>query len=408
MHIHLTKPQSEFFTSTAEYVAAVAGLGSGKTKVAVDSIMATKIKYPTVDLAYYAPTYPLIRDIFYPKVSAWLDEAGMRYKINKAENTVHVHGLGVIYCRTMENPELIVGYEVGDAFMDEFDVIRPDKADIVLNKVSARCRQKFPDGKKNQKKITTTPEGFKATYKYFVKEKLPDSHLVQMSTYSNEANLPAGYIESLIAQYPSNLIEAYLHGRFINLTSGSVYSYFDRKQHHTDDVVKVGEPLHIGMDFNVHNMAAIVHNEAGNAIGELVGYSDTPAMIEGIRSKYEGHRIFVYPDASGGNASSKGATLTDISLLTDAKFLVRAKKANPRVAERVLVANKRFENNEALVNTELCPELTNALEQQIYDRSGAPDKLAGLDHVTDAYGYHTINRFPIRRQTFATGTKRYR
>jgi hypothetical protein len=75
----------------------------------------------------------------------------------------------------------------------------------------------------------------------------------------NAANLPQDYIENLIASYPANLIEAYLEGKFVNLTQGTVYTMFDRERCRSEVTVnrKEKEPMHIGMDFNVGKMAAI-------------------------------------------------------------------------------------------------------------------------------------------------------
>jgi hypothetical protein len=71
--------------------------------------------------------------------------------------------------------------------------------------------------------------------------------------------LPDDYISSLYESYPPQLISAYLRGQFVNLTSGAVYPDFDRKLNHTDEEIKPGEPLIIGMDFNVLKMAAVVY-----------------------------------------------------------------------------------------------------------------------------------------------------
>ncbi|WP_369081323.1 hypothetical protein, partial [Streptobacillus moniliformis] len=45
--------------------------------------------------------------------------------------------------------------------------------------------------------------------------------------------------------------------------------------------------------------------------------------------------------------------------------------------------------------TDKCPEYTDALEQQAYDKNGMPDKEGGFDHVNDAGGYFIAKRFPI-------------
>lgn len=405
MEINLTVPQTKFFMDNeAEYIAAVAGFGSGKTESAAVKIASRIVQYPKVSQAYLAPTYKLVNDIFYPRISELLNGAGFEVKINKGENNIYVKGAGVIYCRTMDNPDSIVGWECGDAFMDELDILPTDKATKVMNKVSARCRQRYPDGKVNQKHVTTTPEGFKATYNMFKKKPLTNSRLIQMSTYSNAHNLPDGYIQGLFDQYPEQLIEAYINGNFVNLVSGSVYYKYDRDRCHADVVEKPRELLHIGMDFNVYNMAGIVHvvrDGQSFAVNELIGLRDTPDMIEAIQENYPDHNIIVYPDASGDNKSSKGSTLSDLKLLRDAGFSIKADSKNPLIKDRVQAVNNAFDKGKYWVNKDRCPEYATCLEQQTYNKAGVPDKTNNLDHPVDAGGYHVHKMFPINtRQAF--------
>jgi hypothetical protein len=227
---------------------------------------------------------------------------------------------------------------------------------------------------------------------------------VQASTYDNGKNLPDGYIESLRATYPPQLISAYLRGQFVNLTSGAVYPDFDRRLNHSDAELQPGEPLHVGMDFNVLKMAAIlcvVRDGAPIAVGELTGVRDTPTMAQLLKERFsEGRSIVVYPDASGGNTSSKAAGESDLSILRKAGLSVRANPANPAVRDRVnavngLILNDRGERR-LRVNTRLCPVLTDALEQQTYDKNGEPDKTAGHDHPVDGLGYFVANQWPVR------------
>lgn len=396
-----SKPQHDFLTSQAKYTAAVAGFGSGKTFVGLSRILSNMMEAPGIDQAYLAPTYPLIRDIFYPTVDEVLPEMGMRYYINKGEHTVYIEGLGKIFCRTMENPGNIVGWKVADAVLDEFDILPVEKAKQTFRKTSARLRQKNPTGRINQLFITTTPEGFKATYDLFKKNPLANSRLIQMSTYSNQKHLPPDYIDELRAQYPEQLIEAYLMGNFVNLTSGTVYYAFNRNIHDTFYVAKPREPLHIGMDFNVNNMAAIVHVIRDGevcAVNELIGYRDTPDMIDALKELYPEHKITVYPDASGDNKHSTGATESDLSQLKEAGFRVNAPKANPPIKNRVASMNNAFEKGWLRVNTRWCPVYTEALEQQVYGNNGLPDKSSGHDHPLDAGGYFIHKRFPIRKR----------
>ncbi len=406
--ITLTVPQSEFFSSDARYTAAVAGFGSGKTQVAVTRLMATKLEYPTIDLAYLAPTYSLVRDIFYPYMSELLSYLEIPYLINKSEHNIYLQGYGKVICRTMDNPDMLVGWDAGDAFLDEFDILKTDKAHQVMRKLSARLRQQFPDGKKNQRYVTTTPEGFKATYELFRKNPLPDSSLTQMSTYSNAANLPDDYIQGLIDLYPKQLIEAYLNGEFVNLQAGSVYYSFDRQKMHVDTEPKKFESLLWGMDFNVMDMCASCWVRRGkhlHAVDEFMGLRDTPDMIEAIKEEYPKNPIIVFPDASGSGTSSKSCSISDIKLLRDAGFKVKANNKNPLIKNRVAAVNKLFEDEKGFINTERCPELTMSIEQQAYDKkTGQPEKDGNLDNRNDGAGYlihylHPINHKRIFEKT---------
>lgn len=401
--VNLTVPQSEYFTSTHLYTAVVAGFGSGKTQATVTRLLCSKLEYPDINQAYLAPSYSLIRDIFYPYIGEALSELGIKYSVNKQEHNIYLQGHGRIICRTMDNPDMLVGWEAGDGFMDEFDILKTDKAIQVMHKLSARLRQKYPDGKKNQRWVSTTPEGFKATYQLFKKNPLEDSKLIQMSTYSNEANLPDGYIQGLLDLYPDQLIEAYLNGEFVNLQAGSVYYCFDRKKHNTRYVARPQEPILIGMDFNVMDMCASAWiRRRGNiyAIDEFFGIRDTPDMCDVILEAYPHNHVTIFPDASGKGTSSKSASLSDIKILKDAGFKIRAHRKNPLIKNRVASVNKRFEMERSFVNIDRCPELTLCLEQQAYDPvTGQPEKDGFQDNRNDGVGYLHHYLHPIQHKT---------
>ena len=408
MDIELTEPQQEFFNSTEKFVAMVSGFGAGKTNTLVLKMLSDKFDMPKVDLAYFAPTYPLIRDILYPRVAEFLEEMGVGYKINKSEHNIHIHGYGKIICRTMDTPERIIGFEIGHAYLDEFDTLKLENAMDVWRKIMARVRQPLPDGGVNRMLVATTPEGFGATYELFKKETRADYKLIQASTYSNPY-LPEGYIDSLKSIYPPALIEAYLHGQFVNLTSGSVYANYDRTNSATTVIDDGSEPLHIGIDFNINHMAAVVsvkRDGASYAVNEIIDGRDTPAMISIINDQYPNRSIIVYPDASGSARKTTNASTSDITLLREAGFTVNAPSSNGLVKDRVAAYNRALcDNNNKrsfLVNAEKCPQLAAALEQQVYDKNGSPDKSGGIDHVLDASGYYLVRTYPIISHKMST------
>lgn len=414
---NLTWPQYDFVTSPAKFPAMVAGFGSGKTEAGIARALALKIKYPKNDVGYYLPTYDLVQKIAYPRFQQFLAEKGFTTLLNETKKELIVVGtVGKIIFRTMDAPETIVGYEHADAVVDELDTLKTEHAADVWRKIVARNRQKKHDKSINTIGVATTPEGFRFVYDKWKRAPMKGSQLIRASTMSNAANLPADYVDTLKDTYPDSMLAAYLEGEFVNLTQGSVYPEFDRTLNAAPLGVgiKPGETLHVGFDFNVGKMAAVVHIMRDGepiAVDEFVGYLDTPALIAAVQRRYEDHRIMAYPDASGKNRKSNNAAQSDIVLLKQAKFLVLAKSTNPFVRDRVAAFNKQIHKageRRYKIDVDACPHLVEGLEQQAYDKNGEPDKTSGVDHVIDAAGYFVAYKFPIlhgkARQTNLKGT----
>lgn len=399
----LTPTQRAFATSKEAFPAFVGGYGSGKSAAAIARAMALKVACRREDVAYYLPTYPLVEDIAFRRFPDLCERKGWAYKLNRASSYIEFPNAGRIVFRTMERPERIVGYEVAHSVCDELDTLPTDKAREVWNKVIARNRQKC--GMRNTVAVATTPEGYRLVYDLWVKRAAPGYVLFRARTMDNAANLPEGYIENLQNTYPSQQLAAYLDGAFVNLTAGSVYAEFDRTLNATSEQIRAGEALHIGLDFNVTKMAAVVHVLRGDdphAVEELTGIYDTPTMIRVIKDRYLGHAIMVYPDASGGSRKSNNASESDLSLLRQAGFRVCVNPANPAVKDRVLSANAMINKagvRRYRVNPERCPELVEAFEKQSYTTSGEPDKTQGFDHLVDAATYFIAYRYPVVKRT---------
>ncbi|QIY81494.1 terminase large subunit domain-containing protein [Chromobacterium violaceum] len=403
----MTEPQAEFFLLPDKYPAFVGGFGTGKTEALAMCATRDALESSNALIALYEPTYDLVRLILAPRMEEKLTDLGIRYRYNKTENIIYTSngGCGDFVLRTLDNPARIVGYESYRAHVDEIDTLKKDQATLAWRKIIARNRQR-PRGLEsafNKVAVYTTPEGFNFVYETWGKNPKPGYKMVQAPTRTNPF-LPSDYIDSLRASYPPQLIEAYLEGRFVNLNSGCVYPEFSRTLNHAPTVALPGEPLHIGMDFNVNKMAAIVfvvRDDAPHAVGELVKVRDTPEMARLIRDRYQmqGHQITVYPDASGQNTSSKSASQSDLTILQQAGFQILAKSANPPVKDRVNSVNALIVNGQGVrrlrVNTDQCPTFTESLEQQPYDDNGEPDKKTGHDHTNDAGGYFMVWRWPV-------------
>lgn len=396
--IYPTGPQFDYITTKAKYPALVAGFGSGKTEAAVKRSILGKLSSPTTNRGFYAPTYDLIRMIAFPRFEAALEELGVNYRLYKSPlNYIEITGYGRIYFRSMDAPHRIIGYEHADADVDELDTMKLEDAAYAWRQIVARNRESKPDKSPNTIGVTTTPEGFKFVYATWKKDPKDGYVIIQAPTSSNP-HLPADYIQSLKDIYPDNLLAAYLEGQFVNLQSGTVYNSYDRIRCRSDLTVPQNELLCIGMDFNVTNMSAVVYIVKGaewHAVDEFKGIYDTPSMIRVIKDKYPNHSIRIYPDASGRSRKTVDASISDISLLENAGFVVYANKTNPFVKDRIMAANNAFEKGRLFVNDTACPEYARCLEQLAYDANGTPDKKSNLDHLPDAGTYPIAFELPV-------------
>ena len=422
--ITATQPQADFLALDCKFPAFVAGFGTGKSETMCNSALLDSLEGGSDSLiAMYEPTFDLVRLILAPRMEQKLIDWGVRYKYNKSENIIYTANgqMGDFVLRTLDNPARIVGYESFRAKIDELDTLKQDHATEAWIKIMARNRQspssyiRTSDKPMNTVSIFSTPEGFRFVYDRWVKNRKPGYEMVQASTMSNPF-LPDDYVQALRDSYPPQLIEAYLNGDFVNLTSGTVYPQFDRKLNHCDDEHDGAEPLHIGMDFNVGKMSAIAHIKKDGeprAVAEILGAYDTPDMIKQIKRRFwketsatefeKTCEIYVYPDASGGSRKTVDAGTSDLALLSDAGFIVMSERKNPPVRDRINSVNAMFcnANNERryMVNTRACPLYTEAREQQVYNKQGEPDKAHDRDHPNDAADYFIFYEYQLNKPT---------
>ncbi len=418
--------QYKYIFSKAKFPALVTGLGGGKTEALVYRALHFMSTIPKVELGIYEPTVDLTKRILYPRFEDIFANSGLKYKLNKSDGILEVWmptGKATLIFRSMDTFSRIIGYQTHHALIDEIDTMPKEKATQVWVRIIARNRKKFylPDGTlgKNTVGITTTPEGFSFVYQMWMKDHLdnPEYELIRGKTADNH-HLPPDYIDSLRATYPPQLIKAYLEGEFVNLEGNTVYQTFDRQKSNTPLTLNdfpPATPLHIGMDFNVGRMAAVVACITQNptqlfVVDEIHHAMDTPEMIMIIKKKYPSRTITVYPDASGRSRKAVDASKSDIRLLRDAGFRVSAPKKNPPVRERVVTVNTLFLNAKGerslFINVSRCPNLTEQLEKQVYDDNSVPVKDNNEDPL-DALGYLCNRAAGLARPTSAVTKMRF-
>ena len=414
----LNVPQGQFLSARKKFNAFVGGYRSGKTFVGCVRLWMLAMQYPGIKLGYFAPTYPMISDIFYSTIAEvgemlsaeWGVSLSVDINVSRKEVKLFVDEVeySTVKCRAMEHAHRLVGFDISHAQVDEIDTMKMDKADAAWKKIIARMSSVRPDYPVNTVDFTTTPEGFNFVHKLFVvdlqeRPEIAEFYsLTRASTRQNAKNLPGDYIPSLYNTYPSQLVDAYVDGEFVNLTSGTVYYAYKRKECRSHESIQPRETLYIGQDFNVGKMASTVYVQRGkqwHAVAELVDLFDTPDVIRVITERWKnaGHKIVMYPDASGKNRKSNMASTSDIAMLQQAGFEVRVNPSNPAVKDRILAMNKALESGLVKINDHICPSTARGLEQQAYDDNGEPEKNGVIDHQNDASTYPIAYEMPIMK-----------
>lgn len=392
--------QKEFIKSNYLHTGIVGGYQSGKSVAATVKVITKLLQDPGVPIAYYLPTYGLIEDMLIPKFESLFESIGINYKIKQVDSKI-ITDYGEIWMRSMDNPDRIVSYSVGYSIIDEVDVVHPNKREDAIKRISSR--NSYKKSTKNCIDFVCTPEGYTFMYNFFVKNNNDNKKLLNLKTMANIDNLGEGYIDGLREMYDEQQLKAYLDGEFVNLTGNNTYYKFDRKNNHSDREIKPHELLYIGQDFNIGNMSSVIHviDKTPIAVDEITKAYDTEQVIQIVKEKYPKNPIIFYPDSSGKNRSTN-ADKTDIQLIQNAGFKTKYKKTNPLVSDRVKNMNRMFLNGKGevnyKVNTRKCPEYTEALEKQVNDKNGIPDKTSGYDHITEAAGYFIYYEYPLKRK----------
>lgn len=390
---------------TSQILGVAAGYGAGKTRALCAKAVSLAIANQGYIGCVMEPTGPLIRDIWQSDFDDFLEAYSIPYSFRASplpEYVLHLPGGDTkILCRSFENWSRIIGLNLAWVLGDEIDTVAPSISAKAFPKILGRLRS----GNVRQFAAASTPEGFRWMWQTFASEDAlgrSDRALIRMRTEDNP-HLPPDFIERLRANYDPQLLKAYLNGEFVNLTTGQVYSRFERAKHVkplpllTDRFGNVyedqqpgrpanGELILAGVDFNVNNTNAVLLVRRGPllwAFDEVVAAYDTDALGQEIRRRYPDHKIHGYPDASG-NKRTTNASRSDTAILEGYGISNMAPSANPPVRDRVAAVQAVLENGKretTLFLSPACKKTVECLELQSYTEKSEPDKDSGYDHL---------------------------
>ena len=397
--------QREFLDDEEHRILSyIGGFGSGKSFALAAKLIFLGLRNPGGTLMACEPTFPMIRTVLVPAIDMALDQWDIEYSFRASpqpEYSINLPtGPVTIYCQSAENYQRIRGQNICAAVWDECDTSPVDTAQKAGEMLLARMRT----GELNQLAVASTPEGFRWAYRTFVENDGPDKRLIRVRTQDNP-HLPADFIPSLERNYPSQLIQAYLEGHFVNLASCSLYPEFDRSLNYCDTQPDKNDTIWVGVDLNVGNCVTQHLVRRGNEFhffNEAV-YRDTQQIAQGLKELYPYHfrtgQLVLIPDAASKQRATAAAQESDIGILKKAGHQVKVQRSNPIIQDRVNAVNALVEQRKIKVGNG-CKHLIRTFEQHAYDEKGKPEKggvgMDDLSHAGDAMGYAIYKLASIR------------
>jgi hypothetical protein len=392
--VQLTLPQSEIFLSSSRFVSVVAGRRFGKTFLSTGKILEQAVKGPNRNVWYVAPTYGAAKEIAWDMLIHTIPPEYVS-KTNESSLTLRLINGSVIALKGAEKPNNLRGRALDFVVMDEFADMRPEAWYEVL-------RPSLSD-RQGGAMFIGTPKGRNHFYDLWAKgvDGANDWESFQYTTLDG-GNVPAEEIEAARADLDERTFNQEYCAQFVTY-AGLIYYGFSRE----DSVLDIGDDngtLHVGMDFNLDPMSAVICIRKGEklyAVDEIVMFgSNTDEMVAEIKDRYGNRSIIIYPDPASRQRKTSAGGRTDLSILQNAGFSVKAKNSHALVRDRINAVNSRLLSGDGerhLFVSSKCKQTIKSLERQTYkEGTSVPNKDDGFDHMNDALGYLVEYLFPVR------------
>ena len=397
----LSEAQASIGHDDTRFRVVVAGRRFGKTYLSVRE-MAKFGRHPNRKIVYIAPSYRQGKQTVWQDLKTRLGDLGWIKRVNETELTVSLINGTVIMLRSADNYDSMRGLGIDFVVFDEF-------ADIKLETWTEVIRPALSD-REGHAMCIGTPKGF-GNWAKNLWDQGQDPDFTDWSSYQyttlDGGNVNAEEIESARLDLDERTFRQEYMATF-ETYQGAVYYSFDRSQLFAladmDPGVHDRETLHVGVDFNVSPMSAVIAVKRSERLFvidaiEIFG-SNTDELCQEIKTRYgEDRKYMAYPDASGGARNTKGSS--DHNILRQHGFHVKSPGRNPPVKDRIASVNSAFKSSNGAIKLYInntTKRLIECVEKQTYKGdTRVPDKDSGFDHLIDALGYMTVYHFPIQR-----------
>ncbi len=218
------------------------------------------------------------------------------------------------------------------------------------------------------------------------------------------------------------MLDAYLKGLFVNMSTNRFYYGYDPHLQHDKKLKRIpGMECIVTLDFNVDPMCAtiwhmvyvrgqnnaVILDASGKPRKMLLGFdevkmtgprgADTRRFAEALKARgYTPDCTTIYPDPAGNSRSTKGAS--DVELLKQAGYKkIRFNSTAPNMRRRQLAVNNLLDKKLIIFNPDTCPGIRKDLEGVEQDpvSLGKVKDDPKLTHFSDGLDYLVDVEFPL-------------
>ena len=395
--MQLSKPQRRVADDPARFRVLVTGRRFGKTTLAIRELC-FKAKEPNKVCWYVAPSYRQAKQIAWVKLKQILKDLRWIRKVNEAELTIELKNKSRICLRGADNKDSLRGVGIDFIVLDEC-------ADIDEQAWSEVLRPTLSDTK-GSAVFAGTPKGMNWFHDLY--QRGQDQTEEEYSSFLF-TTLEGGFVDSGEVEQAKRDLDAKTIRQEYQATwetySGIIYYGFSM----SENVKHFDQPLdnniiHIGMDFNLDPMCAVVsyiQNGIVYVMDEIqIWSSNTDELCQEIHRRYPGKKIFVYPDPASRQRKTSAGGRTDLSILMNAGFVCKVPPRHMAIRDRINSVNAKLcsaSNERQVFIHPKCKNLLNSVSKHTYKEGTVlPDKTQGFDHMNDALGYLISFLYPIR------------
>ena len=389
----LSKPQDEIFHTRERFRVVVAGRRFGKTYLSTTELLRSAVKGRKKNVWYVAPTYKAAKDIAWDMLKEQVPKSWIK-KVNESDLSMRLKNGSIISLRGAEKPDNLRGRALDFVVLDEFADMKPETwSEVIRPSLSDRQGKALFIG---------TPKGRNHFYDLWAEDE-DDWASFQYTTLEGE-NVEPSEVEAAKRDLDERTFKQEYEAAFVNY-SGIIYYNFDRLES-VKTSAEEGNVLHVGMDFNLDPMSAVVATREGNSLhvtDEIVIYgSNTDEMVDELKVRYPDKKLVIYPDPASRQRKTSAGGRTDLSILQNAGFAVKVRERHTSVRDRINAVNARLKTTDdarhLFINPK-CKQVIKSLERQTYkEGTSQPDKDSGFDHMNDALGYLVDYLYPIKRK----------